>query len=145
VAPPLAAAAPVSSRRRAAAACAHVLVVEDYRVAAESLEMLLSALGHRVVVCYDGVAALAAAAADAPDLMLVDIGMPGMDGYEVARRMRLDPRTGGIPLVALTGYGGEEDRRRALGAGFDHHLVKPVDPERLERLVAQIRVERSPR
>jgi two-component system CheB/CheR fusion protein len=123
------------------ASAARVLVVADHRDAAESLEMLLSSRGHRVVVCYDGPSALAAATAAAPDLMLVDIGMPGMDGYEVARRVRRDPALRGVRLVALTGYGGEEDRQRARAAGFDNHLVKPVDAASLDALIGEIPVE----
>jgi CheY-like chemotaxis protein len=89
-------------------------------------------------VRYDGPSALEAAAAELPDVMLVDVGMPGMDGYEVARRIRLDPRLGRVGLVALTGYGSEEHRRRAAEAGFDHHLVKPVEPDSLQRVVAEL-------
>ena len=75
--------------------------------------------------------------------MLVDIGLPGMDGYEVARRVRQHPQLAGAALVALTGYGREEDRARALDAGFDHHLVKPVDPDVLEGLLARLAAEPS--
>jgi two-component system CheB/CheR fusion protein len=73
-----------------------------------------------------------------PDVMLVDIGLPGMDGYELARRVRQDPALRHVILVALTGYGREEDRLRALRAGFNHHLVKPVNPDALQGLVAQL-------
>ena len=83
-----------------------------------------------------GASALEAARADPPDVMLVDIGLPGMDGYELARRVRQDAALRDVLLIALTGYGREEDRRRALAAGFHHHLVKPVDPDALQGLVA---------
>jgi two-component system CheB/CheR fusion protein len=115
-----------------------VLLVEDNPDAAESLVMLLEILGHQVRVVHDGTAALDVAPDYAPHVMLVDIGLPGMDGYEVARRIRGTPALVGTVLVALTGYGREEDRQRAFAAGFDHHLVKPVDLTALERLVAGV-------
>jgi signal transduction histidine kinase/CheY-like chemotaxis protein len=117
---------------------ARVLVVEDNADIAESLTMLLEMLGHRVRAAHDGVEALDAARANVPDVMLVDIGLPGMDGYEVARRVRRDPDLKQVVLVALTGYGREEDKRQALAAGFDFHLVKPVNPDALNGLVAQL-------
>jgi len=115
-----------------------VLLVEDNRDAAESLTMLLELLGHRVRAVYDGVAALDAARANIPDVMVVDIGLPGMDGYEVARRVRRDPDLKQITLVALTGYGREEDKQQALAAGFDYHLVKPVSPDALHGVVTRL-------
>jgi PAS domain S-box-containing protein len=118
--------------------CARVLMVEDNPDGAESLKMLLELLGHRVRVTHDGVAALAAARANCPDIMLVDIGLPGMDGYEVARQVRQEPALKHVVLVALTGYGRDEDKQRALAAGFDYHLVKPVDVDALEKVVARL-------
>jgi CheY-like chemotaxis protein/two-component sensor histidine kinase len=114
-----------------------VLVVDDNRDAADSLTMLLRSKGHDVRVAYDGPAALAAAGAFGPDLVLLDLGMPGMDGYEVARRLRGMPAFAGRVIAALTGWGQEADRRRTREAGFDHHLVKPVDPAELETLLAR--------
>ncbi|MEB2345738.1 MAG: PAS domain S-box protein [Deltaproteobacteria bacterium] len=114
-----------------------VLIVEDNADAAEGLMMLLEVFGHQVRVARDGPSALEAARGDPPDVMLVDIGLPGIDGYEVARRVRETPALGEVPLVALTGFGLEDDRRRALAAGFDHHLTKPVDPARLRKLLAR--------
>jgi signal transduction histidine kinase/ActR/RegA family two-component response regulator len=131
-------AAPPAPDRRAITGKASVLVVEDNPDTAESLMMLLELLGHRVRVAPDGIAALELARANAPDVMLVDIGLPGIDGYEVARRVRRDPALKDIVLVALTGYGRDEDKQTAARAGFDHHLVKPVDPEALHGLVAQL-------
>jgi PAS domain S-box-containing protein len=122
-----------------------VLLVEDNADAADSLAMLLEILGHRVRVATDGAAALDVAETHRPDVMLVDIGLPGMDGYEVARRVRRDPRLAGVTLVALTGYARDEDRRRALDAGFDCHLVKPVDIDQLQSLVAGVAAEGSKR
>jgi PAS domain S-box-containing protein len=113
-----------------------VLVVDDNADAADSLAVLLRLLGHDVRVTHDGPRALAAAADGWPELVLLDIGMPGMDGYEVARRLRADPATAGAVLAALTGWGQEEDRRRSKEAGFDHHLVKPADLDMLQRLLA---------
>lgn len=126
VAPPLADAAPASggnleNRRR------RVLIVDDNRDAAESLGMLLEHFGVEVLVAHDGPAALEMMESSIPDAVLLDIGMPGMDGYAVARRIRAQPRLGGVLLVALSGWGGDEDRRRSRESGFDHHLVKPVD------------------
>jgi two-component system CheB/CheR fusion protein len=105
-----------------------VLVVDDNVDTAESMVLLLRMRGHEVQVAFSGPTALAAAAAFAPEVVLLDIGLPGLDGYEVARSLRQQHRTAKATLVALTGYGQEEDRRLAREAGFDHHLTKPVDP-----------------
>jgi PAS domain S-box-containing protein len=112
-----------------------ILIVEDNADAAEMLRAALELAGHRVTTCEDGVSGTDIALRDKPDVMLVDIGLPGLDGYEVARRVRasLGDR---VILIALTGYGQPEDRRRALESGFDGHLVKPVDPSELSRLIA---------
>ncbi len=115
-----------------------ILLVEDNPDAAESLVLLLELLGHGVRHVREGRAALEAVAASSPALMLVDIGLPDMDGYEVARRVRACPELRRVVLVALTGYGADEDRRRAGEAGFDHHLVKPVEPSVLEDLVTRL-------
>jgi CheY-like chemotaxis protein len=127
-----AAAADDSSSREAVSA--RVLVVEDNRDVAESLKMLLELSGHRVEVVTGGAGAIEAVRAAPPEVMIVDIGLPGMNGYEVARRVRAESANG-IMLVALTGYGRDDDRRAAFDAGFDHHLVKPVDPDDLDALV----------
>jgi len=115
-----------------------VLVVDDNRDAADSLAMLLKFSGHDVRVAYDGAEALDIAREFQPTTALLDIGMPGMDGYSVARRIREDPRFGGVALIALTGFGQEQDRLRSLSAGFDHHLTKPADLNVLERLFAKL-------
>ncbi len=117
---------------------ARVLMVEDNPDSAETLGMILELLGHHVRVVHDGVAALDAARANVPDIVLIDIGLPGMNGYEVAEAMRRDPQLGRIVLVALTGYGRPEDKARAMAAGFDYHLVKPVDVEALGDLVGRL-------
>jgi CheY-like chemotaxis protein len=106
-----------------------ILVVDDNADSAEALALALGATGHEVRLAGDGPSALDVAAEFRPEVVLLDIGLPGMDGYELARRFRASKEWSGIVLVALTGYGQEEDRRRAQDAGFDHHLVKPVSPE----------------
>jgi two-component system CheB/CheR fusion protein len=125
---------------RVVGACegARIVLVEDHPDAAESLALLLELLGHRVRVFSEGAAALEAALLDPPDIMVVDIGLPGIDGYEVARRVRRAPLLRHAVLIALTGYGCEDDRRESRAAGFDHHLVKPVEPRALEDLVARL-------
>ena len=126
---------PPTPARAEAGGSRRVLVVDDNVDGAESLATLLKLLGHEVHVAHDGPAALRATADVRPEVVFLDIGLPGMDGYEVARRIRRPGRTEAL-LVALTGYGQEEDRRRSREAGFDHHLVKPVDPAVLEDLLA---------
>lgn len=114
---------------------ARVLLVEDNADAAESLAMLLDLMGHEVRVAADGAAGVAAAIAHAPDVMIIDIGLPGMDGFEVARQVRAQPALAAVGLIALTGYGGQDDRRRTAEAGFHHHLVKPADPQAIEGII----------
>jgi PAS domain S-box-containing protein len=121
---------------QAAAELRHLLVVDDNEDAAESLAVLLRLGGHEVRVAHDGPGALQAARERPPDLVFLDIGMAGMDGYEVARRLRQEPGWGQRRLVAVTGWGQDEDRRRAQEAGFDYHLTKPADPVALQKLLA---------
>ncbi|WP_223962353.1 hybrid sensor histidine kinase/response regulator [Paraburkholderia sabiae] len=122
-----------------------ILVVDDNADAADSLGMLLGMYGAEVRIMRDGPAALAALATYRPDVMLLDIGMPGMDGYEVARRTRENPEFARVTLIALSGWGQEEDRRLSREAGIDHHLVKPVDVAALERLLlAEAKSGRGP-
>jgi CheY-like chemotaxis protein len=109
-----------------------VLVVDDSQDGADSLGLILQALGAQASVAYDGASALALLDTFKPDVVLLDIGMPGMDGYDVARRIRSERAFDRVLLVALTGYGQEEDRRRCAEAGFDHHLVKPLEVTQLE-------------
>jgi PAS domain S-box-containing protein len=103
-----------------------VLVVDDQRDIADSITMLLMVCGHSAKAVYDGAEALRVCRAEHPDVMFIDIGMPGVTGYELAEQLRSDPELAGIRLVALTGYGGEQDRANALSAGFHMHLTKPV-------------------
>ena len=112
-----------------------VLVVDDNADSAESLSLLLELMGHTVRTAHDGEEALAEAESFRPELVLMDIGMPRMDGYEAARRLRQAPWAEGVVLVALTGWGQDEDKRRSEEAGFNHHLIKPVDPAALEALL----------
>jgi CheY-like chemotaxis protein len=112
-----------------------VLVVEDNRDGADSLRILLGLLGHEARVAYSGPEGVAVAREWRPDVVLCDIGLPGLDGYGVARELRLNPTTARARLLALTGYGQDEDFRRTREAGFDYHLVKPADPKKLQRLL----------
>ena len=113
-----------------------IVLIDDNVDAAESLAMLLRLKGHEVHVAYDGPAGVSLALKTLPDCVLVDIGLPGIDGYEVARRLRSHD-TNGMLLVALTGYGEAEDRMRSEQAGFDHHLVKPVSQDVLQDLLKE--------
>lgn len=113
-----------------------VLVVEDNRDAADSLRLLLQVVGYQVTVAYSGPDGVRAAEEQPPDVVICDIGLPGMDGYGVAAALRQNPATGSARLIALTGYGQEEDRRRAFEAGFDDHLTKPADPVALQAVIA---------
>jgi two-component system CheB/CheR fusion protein len=114
-----------------------ILVADDNKDAADSLQRVLELYGHEVRVAYDGEAALELAARFEPDIAILDIGMPGANGYDVARAMRVS-RGSRVTLVALTGWGQEGDRRRAIEAGFDFHLTKPMDPSVVNDLVAQV-------
>jgi CheY-like chemotaxis protein len=117
-----------------------VLVVDDNVDAAVSLARVLERHeGQEVRVAHDGPSALEAAEAFRPEVVLLDIGLPGMDGHEVARRLRGRPEFERALIVALTGWGQESDRRRSGEAGFDHHLVKPVDPDELRGLLGDAR------
>lgn len=127
----------VDRGRRRAGSALRVLVVDDNVDAAELLRDALAMLGHDAAVALDGGAALAQAASFRPDVVLLDLGLPDMDGFEVARRLREDGAT--ARLVALTGYGQLDDRERTRAAGFDLHLVKPVDLAGLEAAFADLR------
>ena len=120
--------APTHGRRR-------ILVVEDNPDSAEAMAMLLRELGHEVALVGDGNVAVGVARQFEPDVILLDIGLPGIDGYELARRLRLQEETRGARMIAITGYGQPSDRERSVAAGFDQHLVKPVDPSRLAAAV----------
>ena len=128
--------APASIGRR-------VLVADDNQDAADSLAMILEMAGHDVCVVHDGLTALSVAKTFRPDTVLLDIGMPKLNGYEVARALRQEPWGADITLIALTGWGQESDRQRAMDAGFDRHLTKPVDPDALQSLMGSHQEEQK--
>jgi CheY-like chemotaxis protein len=115
-----------------------ILIVDDNRDSANSLSVLLRLMGHDVLAAHDGLEAVRAAGAFRPDVALLDIEMPKMDGYEAVRHIRGQPWGKDMVLVALTGWGQEEDKQRSLEAGFDHHLTKPLDPTHLGELLASL-------
>ena len=115
-----------------------ILVVDDNEDSADTLGMVLNRLGADVKIAYDGQSALEALRTYRPSVVILDLGMPGLDGHEVAHRVRQDPEFCDLPLIALTGWGQEENRRRTREAGFDHHLVKPVDLEVLQALLTSL-------
>jgi PAS domain S-box-containing protein len=133
---------PVPSELKAAPG-RRILVVDDNEDSAESLTVLLNLAGHQTQTAYDGLEAIEAAAAFKPDVVLLDIGLPKLNGYDVARKIRDQPWGQTMALVALTGWGQEEDRRRSEEAGFNHHLTKPVDPIALTKLLARISLAQS--
>jgi signal transduction histidine kinase len=119
----------------------NVLIVEDNADSRETLRTLLTLWGHQVVVAENGPRGVEIALAELPEIALVDIGLPDLDGYQVAEQVRAASGGEGIYMVALTGYGQNGDRRRSLNAGFNAHLVKPVDPKELARLLAEAHIE----
>jgi len=127
--------APIETAKQPAQT-SRVLVVDDNMDSADMLVMMLQMFGHEVQAAYSGQTALETAVEYQPDFVLLDIGLPDMNGYEVARRLRQQPQTKDVWLVALTGYGQDSDRQRSQEADFDHHLVKPVDPQKLQDLLA---------
>jgi CheY-like chemotaxis protein len=116
-----------------------ILVVDDNADSAEMLKLFLETLGHDVQVAGEGVSALAVNASFDAEVGLFDIGLPGMSGYDLARRVREDPKARDMYLIAVTGWGQEDDRRLAREAGFDAHVTKPADPGELERVIAGAR------
>jgi len=118
-----------------------VLVADDNRDAALSLAMMLEMIGNETQTAFDGLEAVEVAGKFLPDVMLLDIGMPKLSGHEAAARIRQQPWGRNIVLVALTGWGQDDDKRKSQDAGFDFHLVKPVDPEEIEKLLAGLKSE----
>jgi len=112
-----------------------VLVVDDNVDAAQTVAIFLELAGHEVKAVTDGMQALESALEYRPDVIVLDIGLPGIDGFQVAQRLRNTEQTKGALLICVTGYGQDSDRQRAVEAGFDHHLVKPADPYELTRLI----------
>jgi CheY-like chemotaxis protein len=117
-----------------------LLVVDDNKDAAESMSMLLEMWGHEVAFAFDGPSALETAEQWQPEAVFLDIGLPGMDGYEVAERLRELPQAKDAVLIAITGYGRDDDRLRSRRAGIDHHLVKPVAPDALRSLIDSLKL-----
>jgi two-component system CheB/CheR fusion protein len=115
-----------------------ILVVDDNRDQSRSLGMLLEVLGHEVALAFDGPSAVQTAIDFRPEIALLDIGIPGLSGYEVARRIRKTPGLEKTVLVAQTGWGQEQDRRNSAEAGFHHHLVKPVDIETVRQIIDSV-------
>lgn len=129
---------PISSNRDSRQLRRRVLVVDDNPDSADTLAMLIELLGDEVHIARDGPSALAELDVFAPAAILLDISMPGMDGYEVARHIRRRPGAQAVTLIALTGWSMEEDLRRARDCGFDHHLIKPVDMDALRTLLERV-------
>ncbi|MGZ5031026.1 MAG: hybrid sensor histidine kinase/response regulator, partial [Methylobacter sp.] len=127
--------APSANKRR-------ILVVDDNRDVAESLALLLESEGHQVLTAFDGISALETARIERPDIILMDIGLPGLDGYAVAQALRQNHELERTMLIALTGYGQPDDRKKSSASGFDEHLVKPVDIEKLRELLASYQTTR---
>jgi CheY-like chemotaxis protein len=148
---PLAAAHPARRARSQAepakpgsAAPLRILVADDNRDSAESLALLLAAMGHEVRTELDGERAVETAEAFLPQVVLLDLGMPRLDGYEAARRIRALPGGRDVVLIAQTGWSQPEDRRRSQEAGFDYHVVKPIPSGSLEKLLARPRPDAPP-
>lgn len=120
-----------------------ILIADDNRDFALSLAMMLKLTGNVTRTAHDGLEAIEAAAAFRPDVILLDIGMPKLNGYDAARRIRSESWGKDVVMVAITGWGQDENRRQSQEAGFDHHLVKPVEPTTLEKLLADLKTGTS--
>jgi CheY-like chemotaxis protein len=120
-----------------------ILIVDDYPLVAESLMRVLALAGHQVRTAHDAPAALEVISAFDPEIIVLDIGLPGMNGYDLAKHIRVEKASNHVTLIAATGYGQNEDRHKALEAGFDHHLTKPVDCGALSKLIES--TQRKPR
>jgi CheY-like chemotaxis protein len=120
-----------------------ILIVDDNRDGADSLAMMLQIMGNETATAYDGQEGVTVAERLRPDVVLLDIGLPKLNGFEAARHIREQTWGEKTVLIAVTGWGQEEDRRRSREAGFDHHMVKPVDPNALMKLFAELRNEKD--
>jgi len=121
----------------------NILVVDDNADSAQTTGWMVESMGHAYTLCYDGPGAMEKARLLLPDVILLDIGLPGMDGYEVCRTLRADPQFQKTIMVAQTGWGESKDRDEALAAGFNHHLVKPISLEQYSALFNNILSARS--
>lgn len=115
-----------------------ILVADDNRAGTDSMAMLLELDGHQTANAYDGVEALTIAESLRPEIILLDIGMPRLNGYEVAQRLRAEAWGKNIVIIAMSGWGQEKDQQRSRASGFDRHLIKPVNPEDLAKLIAEL-------
>jgi CheY-like chemotaxis protein len=120
-----------------------ILIVDDNRDGADTLALMLGMVGNAIRTAYDGEEAVSATAEFQPDVVLLDIGLPKLTGYEACRRIREQPGGKQLLIIAQTGWGQEEDRQRTREAGFDHHLIKPVDPQALMKLLANEQVRKG--
>jgi CheY-like chemotaxis protein len=136
--------APASAASPSVPSPRRILLIDDNDDMRAMLRLTLAGAGRDVQEARDGASGLIRAAEAKPDVVLVDLGLPDIDGYEVARRLRARPDGAGLRLIALTGYGQDEDRRRAAEAGFDAHLTKPVTPELLERAIVAVSARAKP-
>jgi two-component system, sensor histidine kinase len=141
-APPCA--TPVAPGTQLKAVPRRVLLIEDNRDARETFRMMLELAGHQVMEADDGRRGLELLKAELPDIAVIDVGLPGLDGYQIASTFRREPTSDRVLLVALTGYGTPEARERSRAAGFDHHLIKPIDPEMLRDLMVRTLPQRGP-
>lgn len=127
-----------AGEHQGASSVPRILLVEDHPEVAHAQALLLRAIGYQVQVAGDGPTAVEMARSSQPDIAIVDIGLPGFDGYQVAESLRADPATAAIRLIALTAYGTVEDRRRAFQSGFEMHLVKPASLDQLRSAIAAL-------
>jgi CheY-like chemotaxis protein len=134
--------APAAEPALEPAICARILIVDDNVDAALTLAEIARLMGHEVVTAHDAPGALAALARFTPDIAVLDIGLPGMSGYDLARALRATPGGAGFGLIALTGYGEPHDRERAMASGFDEHVVKPVNAQQLLDLIESLVLRR---
>ena len=128
--------APPAAPQKASSAGRRILIVDDNAEAVKTTQMLLELWGHEIQTALDGPSGIKAAQIFKPEVIILDIGLPGMNGYEVAKCLRQLPGTEKVLLIALSGYGQEEDLRKSKEAGFDHHLVKPADMDQLQALIS---------
>ncbi|HQU45347.1 MAG TPA: response regulator [Pirellulales bacterium] len=127
-----------TAEKKGAGTALRILLVEDHPEVAQAQALLLRAIGYHVQVAGDGPTAVEMARSSLPDIAIVDIGLPGFDGYQVAESLRADPSTAAIRLIALTAYGSPEDRQRAFRSGFELHLVKPASLDQLRRALSAL-------
>ncbi|HVA44838.1 MAG TPA: response regulator [Pirellulales bacterium] len=129
---------PATKNAKTSGPSLRLLVIDDNHDAADTMAMLLRVMGHQASVAYSGATGVERAIAESPDAVILDLGLPEIDGYEVARRIRQHSHLAQVPLVAVTGYGQDSDRERSLEAGLAAHIVKPVDSRKLGEILATV-------